>query len=127
MNNEEITRMATILKASWINKSKSSSEREITRTRQKKESQPAKVHVNAPHHHQHLDQCSLTRRMYIHSLSGTNFTDVMMTRGCMHVSLSIKKVMSMHHVCMHLLIIIIKIFFNPRRAAIYILYINKKR
>jgi hypothetical protein len=48
----------------------------------------------------------------MHLLPGTNSTYVMMTRGCMHAPLSIKKVMSMQCVCMHPLAIIIKKYLS---------------
>jgi len=61
-------------------------------------------------------------------LPGTNFSYVMMMRGCMHVNLSIKKVMSMQHVRMHLLIIIIKNICQPlllptQNIACYLMYL----
>jgi len=57
----------------------------------------------------------LGKRMLMHLLPGTNSTYMMLTRGCMHAPLSIKKVMSMQCVCMHPLAIIIlyKIICQP--------------
>jgi hypothetical protein len=42
----------------------------------------------------------------------------MMTRGCMHAPLSIKKVMSMQCVCMHPLAIIIKQYLSTPSMSV---------
>jgi len=73
-----------------------------------------------PRHHRHLDAADMMLKVDWEKgcectsiLPGTNFSYVMMMRGCMHVNLSIKKVMSMQHVRMYLLIIIIKNICQP--------------
>jgi hypothetical protein len=76
------------------------------------------VHANAsspssaPRRRRHHAKGILGKRMCMHLLPGTNSTYVMMTRGCMHAPLSIKKVMSMQCVCMHPLAIIIKKYLS---------------
>jgi hypothetical protein len=51
--------------------------------------------------------------MCMHPRPGTSSTYMMITRGCMHAPVSIKKVMSMQYVCMHPLAIIIKNICQP--------------
>ena len=77
-----------------------------------------------PRHHQHLDTAAMMQKAYwekgwcMHLLPGANSTYVMMTRGCMHAPLSIKKVMSMQCVCMHPLAIIIKKYLSTPNVRI---------
>jgi len=83
------------------------------------------VHVNAsspssaPRHRRHDAKGILGKRMCMHLLPGTNSTYVMMTRGCMHAPLSIKKVMSMQCVCMHPLAIIIKKYLSTPSVGVW--------
>ena len=82
------------------------------------------MHVNAsspssaPRRRRHHAKGILGKRMCMHLLPGTNSTYVMMTRGCMHAPLSIKKVMSMQCVCMHPLAIIIKKYLSTPTKGI---------
>jgi hypothetical protein len=66
------------------------------------------VNASAPCHHHRLHdaKCVLEKEMY--SPCNTISTYVLMIGECMHVGLFIKKVMNMHHVSIHPLVIIIK-------------------
>jgi hypothetical protein len=89
----------------------------------KKKRRPG-VHVNAsspssaPRRRRHDAKGILGKRMCMHLLPSTNSTYMMMTRGCMHAPLSIKKVMSMKCVCMHPLTIIIKKYSTLRATEV---------